>query len=228
MNVTIYVRVSTDEQGTSGAGLAAQMAACETFAAKAGHTVTGCHTDAGISGAAGIEDRPGLMAAVAGLRRGDALVIAKRDRLGRDAMAILMIEKAISRKGAVILSADGVGNENDPASQFMKNVIDAAAAYERNLIRSRTKAAMAAKRKAGHRIGEVPFGWILGADGRLIENQAEQLVLRRITECRAAGMSLRAIAAILTEAGVTTKKGGAAWSHTTVASVLERAAALAA
>lgn len=228
MNVTIYTRVSTDEQGTSGAGLAAQMAACETFAASAGHTITGCHTDAGISGAAGLEDRPGLMAAVAGLRRGDALLIGKRDRLGRDAMTVLMIERAVSRKGAVILSADGVGNADDPASVFMKNVVDAAAAYERNLIRSRTKAAMSAKRKAGHRIGEVPFGWSLGADGRLVEHDAEQLVLRRIAECRAAGMSLRAIAAILTEAGIVTKKGSAAWSHTTVKSILERAAALAA
>ena len=69
MNVTIYTRVSTDEQATSGLGLAAQMAACESFASKAGHTITACHTDAGISGAAAIEDRPGLAAAVAGLRR---------------------------------------------------------------------------------------------------------------------------------------------------------------
>lgn len=227
MNVTIYTRVSTDEQGTSGAGLAAQVAACESFAATAGHTITNVYTDAGISGAAGIEDRPGLMAAVAGLRKGDALLIAKRDRLGRDAMAVLMIEKAVSRKGAVILSADGIGNADDPASQFMKGVIDAAAVYERNLIRSRTKAAMAAKRKAGHRIGEVPFGWSLGDDGRLVENENEQLVLRRIVECRAAGMSLRQIAAILTESGVTTKKGGTVWSHTAVQSILTRAAALA-
>ena len=110
MNVTIYCRVSTDEQAASGLGLAAQVAACESFASKAGYTVTGLHTDAGVSGAAGIEDRPGLTAAVAGLRRGDALVIAKRCRLGRDAFVIAMIEKAVSRKGASILSADGVGN----------------------------------------------------------------------------------------------------------------------
>ena len=228
MNVIAYTRVSTTDQAESGLGLAAQMAACETFAAKAGHSITGVFTDAGVSGAAGIEDRPGLMAAVAGLRRGDALLIAKRCRLGRDTMAVLMIEKAVSRKGAVILSADGIGNADDPASQFMKNVIDAASVYERGLIRSRTKAALAAKRAAGERTGEVPFGWTADAAGRLIEDAGEQTILRLIRELRDAGCSLRRIAKELTDAGHITKKGRATWTHSTVQSILDRAAALAA
>lgn len=228
MNVTIYTRVSTDEQAATGLGLAAQVAACEAFASKAGHTITNVFTDAGVSGAAGLEDRPGLMAAIAGLRRGDALVIAKRCRLGRDTMAILMIEKAVSRKGATILSADGIGNSDDPASQFMKNVIDAASVYERGLIRSRTKAALAAKRRAGELAGETPFGWSVCENGRLVEVADEQYVLRLIRELRDAGVSLRKIAAILTEAGHRTKKGRTAWTHTTIKSILDRAAALAA
>jgi DNA invertase Pin-like site-specific DNA recombinase len=228
MNTIIYTRVSTDEQAATGLGLAAQVAACEQFAAKAGHTITGVYTDAGVSGAAGIEDRPGLLAAVAGLRRGDALVIAKRCRLGRDTMAILMIEKAVSRKGAVILSSDGIGNADDPASQFMKNVIDAASVYERGLIRSRTKAALAAKRRAGELAGEVPFGWMADDNGRLIEQADEQAVLKIIGELRAAGVSLRKIAAVLTDAGHRTKKGNATWTHTSVKSILDRQAALAA
>lgn len=228
MNVTIYTRVSTDDQAASGLGLSAQVAACESFAAAAGHSISGVFTDAGISGAAGIEDRPGLLAAVAGLRRGDALLIAKRCRLGRDAFAIAMIEKAVSRKGATILSADNVGNGSDPASQFMKSVIDAASAYERGLIRSRTKAALGAKRKAGLLAGEVPFGWTASDDGRLIEVEAEQTVLRLICELRDAGVSLRRIASILTQSGHRTKKGNASWTHTTVKSILDRQAALAA
>ena len=227
MNAIIYTRVSTNDQAESGAGLAAQSASCAAYAAKAGINVIGKFTDAAISGAAGIEDRPGLMAAVACLRRGDVLLIAKRDRLGRDQMAVLMIERAVSRKGATIISADGLGNGDDAGSVFMRQVIDAAAVYERNLIKARTKAAMAAKRKAGERTGEVPFGWRLDDAGRLVEDAAEQNVLAKIMGCRAAGMSLRKIAAILTGAGIITKKGRATWTHTTVASILERAAALA-
>lgn len=228
MNVTIYNRVSTDEQAATGLGLAAQVAACESFAAKAGHSITAVFTDAGISGAAGLEDRPGLMAAIGGLRRGDALIVAKRCRLGRDQMAILMIEQAVSRKGAVILSADGVGNSDDPTGQLMKGIVDQFAIYERAMIRSRTKAALGAKRRAGELAGEVPFGWVADATGRLIEVSAEQEVLGLIRRLRDEGMSLRRIAAILTESNVTTKKGRAAWSHTSVKSILERAAALAA
>lgn len=228
MNVTIYTRVSTDEQAATGLGLAAQVAACESFAAKAGHTVAGLHTDAGISGACGLEDRPGLMAAIAGLRRGDALVVCRRDRIGRDDLAILMIERAVSRKGATILSADGIGNGSDPSSQLMKGIVDAFSVYELAMIRSRTKAALAAKRRAGELAGEVPFGWQADEHGMLIEVEAEQNVLRIIRELRQEGVSLRRIASILTDAGHRTKKGKTAWSHTTVQSILERAAALAA
>lgn len=228
MNAIIYTRVSTDEQAASGLGLAAQVAACETFATKAGHTVAACHTDAGVSGAASLEDRAGLMAAVACLRRGDALVIAKRCRLGRDQMAILMIEKAVSRKGAVILSADGVGNTDDPASQLMKGIVDQFGIYERAMIRSRTKAALAAKRSAGELTGEVPFGWVADGTGRLVAVEAEQAILRIIGELRQAGVSLRKIASILTTAGHRTKKGKATWYAETVKSILQRQAALAA
>jgi DNA invertase Pin-like site-specific DNA recombinase len=228
MNVTAYHRVSTNDQAESGAGLAAQAAAIEAFAVKAGHAIVATFTDAGISGAAGIEDRPGLMAAVAGLRRGDALVIAKRDRLGRDPMAVLMIERAVAKRGAVILCADGIGNETDANGQFMKAIIDAAAAYERNLIRARTKAALAAKRKAGQRTGEVPFGWTVDDAGNLIPVAAEQVVLDRIHALRDAGVSMNRIAAVLTEAGILTKKGRTKWYAETIRSILDRAAALAA
>lgn len=228
MNAIAYVRVSTADQAESGAGLAAQVAAINAYAKRHGLTITETFEDAGISGAAGLEDRPGLAAAIGRLRRGDVLLIAKRDRLGRDVMNVMLIEKVIAKRGASVASADGVGNGDGAADVFMRQVMDAAAAFERNLIRARTKAAMAAKRKAGERVGEVPFGWAIDAAGRLVEDAAEQNVLAKIVACRQAGMSLRKIAAILTEAGCVTKKGGTAWSHSTVQSILERAAALAA
>lgn len=228
MNAIAYTRVSTTDQAESGAGLAAQTAAIEAYAKRHGLTITATFEDAGISGAAGLEDRPGLAAAIGSLRRGDVLLIAKRDRLGRDVLNVMMAEKVIAKRGASVASADGVGNGDGAADQFMRSIMDAAAAFERNLIKARTKAAMAAKRKAGERVGEVPFGWCLGADGILIESAEEQTVLRLIKDLRAEGVSLRKIAAILTEKNCITKKGGTSWSHSTVQSILERAAALAA
>jgi DNA invertase Pin-like site-specific DNA recombinase len=228
MNAYAYLRVSSEDQAESGAGLAAQRAAVEAFAKANGMTIIGTFEDAAVSGAKSLEQRPGLMACVGQLRRGEAVVIAKRDRLGRDELAVLMIERAVQRRGGVIRSADGVGNGSDAASQFMKSVIDAASAYERNLIRARTKAAMAAKRSAGERVGEIPFGWQLGDDGRLVADADEQAVIEQIRRCRAAGLSLRAIAKILTDAGRPTKKGTAVWNHNTIDSILKRADALSA
>jgi DNA invertase Pin-like site-specific DNA recombinase len=223
-----YVRVSTDGQAESGAGLAAQRSAIEAFAKRAGLTITAWYEDAGVSGAASIESRPGLMAALAQLRRGAVLLVAKRDRIARDTLTALTIERTVARLKASIMSADGVGNGDGAADAFMRSIMDAAAAFERGLIRQRTRAALGAKRLAGERTGEVPFGWNLGDDGRLVENAAEQKVLANIRDCRAAGMSLRQIASILTTANVPTKKGRAAWNHNTIASILARAAALAA
>lgn len=228
MNAIAYVRVSTDSQADSGAGIAAQVAAINAYAKRAGLTITATFEDAGVSGAATLEDRPGLVSAIASLRRGDVLIVGKRDRLGRDVLNVLMIEKVIGKRGASVVSADGVGNGDGAADQFMRSIMDAAAAFERNLIRSRTRAALAAKRAAGERTGEVPFGWTLDAAGRLVEVHDEQIILGRIMACRAAGMSLRKIAAILTADAVPTKKGNTTWSHTSVQSILERAAALAA
>lgn len=222
-----YVRVSSDAQAESGAGLAAQRTAIEAYAAKAGLTITAWHEDAGVSGAAGIEDRPGLLAAIGELRRGAALVIAKRDRLARDTFVSLVIEKAVQKRGAVIVSADGLGNGETPADQFMRSILDATGQFERSLIRQRTRAAMAAKRKAGQVIGEVPFGWDATDDGRLVENAAEQNVIRCMIDCRSSGMSLRQIAAILNGKAITTKKGRR-WYGESVRSILDRYAALAA
>lgn len=222
-----YIRVSTDAQGESGAGLDAQRASIAAFAKKAGLDLVAIHEDAGVSGAAGLEDRPGLIAAVAQLRKGDSLIVAKRCRLGREQMAVLMIEKAVTKRGAVIASADGVGNGDDPSARFMAAIIDAAAAYERNLIRCRTKAALAAKRSKGERVGQIPFGWKDEA-GRLVPVASEQTVLVRIHECRQAGLSLRAIATILNEEGIITRQGGTKWYASTIKSILDRAAAVAA
>jgi DNA invertase Pin-like site-specific DNA recombinase len=227
MNGVGYLRVSSEQQAESGAGLAAQRAAVEAFAKKQGIALAAVHADEAVSGAAGLDERPGLAAAIGSLRRGDVLVIPKRDRLGRDMMAVLTIERAVAKRGASILSADGVGNGDEAADKFMRTVIDAASAFERDLIKARTKAALAAKRRANQRTGEVPFGYRLADDATtLIPVPAEQKVIEQIVTCREAGMSLRQIAAILNDAATPTKKGGRGWQSETVRLVIRRQAAL--
>ena len=228
MAAIAYTRVSTDQQTESGAGLAAQTAAIASYAKANGLAITASYSDDGISGAADLDGRPGLAAAVAALRKGDVLLVGKRCRLGRDVLLVATIERIISRKGASVVSCDGAGNGSSPADEFMRTMIDAASQYERGLIRSRTRQAMAAMRKAGRLTGTVPFGFILGDDNTLVPVPAEQLVIERIEACHKAGLSLRQIAATLTAAGLLTKQGHSVWTHTAVQSILRRQAMLAA
>jgi DNA invertase Pin-like site-specific DNA recombinase len=222
----IYLRVSTDEQQESGLGLEAQLAACRSMAARNGWEIASELEDA-MSGGLALAKRIILLDALTKLARGDVLLVAKRDRLSRgDMMTTAMIEAAVKRAGARIVSAAGEGTESDdPASVLMRRIIDAFGEYERLIIKSRTKAALKVLKGRGERYGQVPYGQRLAADGvRLEPDQAEAETVRLIVELRTAKTSLRAIATELDRREIPTK-GGQPWRHSTVHDLLRRIAA---
>ena len=218
-----YLRVSTDQQADSGLGLEAQRAAVEVAAKRLALPLASVFEDAGLSGAVDLESRPSLFAAVQALKRGDVLIVAKRDRLGRDLIGVAMIERSIMRKGARVVSAAGEGTEGTDAGAMMqRQILDVFAEYERRLIGQRTKAALRAKRERGERAGNVPFGYSLNADGRTLHaNPHEQAVLSILRELRAAGRSRQKIADELNRQGFTTRRG-TSWRYQYVASLERR------
>ncbi len=236
MKVVIYLRVSTEEQAESKHGLNAQEDAARAYAARMGWTVVGVFTDAGVSGSEGLERRPALLDLIATLGKGDVLLVAKRDRIGRlDPLAMAMIESAVRRRGARIVSAAGEGTEDDdPSSILMRRMIDAFAEYERLIIGSRTKAALGAKRRRGEKTGgAIPYGLELGPDrtgpnGTVIKTlvpcKAEQEVLALMRELRANGMALEAIAAEMTSRGIQRREGGVRWDHGYISRLLRQVA----
>jgi DNA invertase Pin-like site-specific DNA recombinase len=69
----------------------------------------------------------------------------RKDRLGRDVVAVALVERLISRKGARLVSAAGEGTDSDdPTAILMRRIVDAFSEYERLLIGARTKAALRA------------------------------------------------------------------------------------
>jgi len=203
-----YLRVSTDQQAESGLGLEAQEAAVQSAASRLKLELARVAVDAGTSGKLAIEDRPVLLEVVGTLRRGDVLLVAKRDRLGRDVIAVALIERLVAKRGARVVSAAGEGTEtDDPAGVLMRRLIDSFAEYERLLISARTRAALAAKRRRGERVsGIVPFGYRLAYDGRTLEAAAgEAGTLETIRRLRAEGRSLRGVADALNAAGIVTR-----------------------
>jgi site-specific DNA recombinase len=188
-----YLRVSTTEQQL---GPEAQRAAIEVWASRGGIQVVAWHTDHGVSGGSDIDDRPGLVAALGELlaTKAGVLVVAKRDRLARDVYVAATIERAVARGGARVVCADGVGNGETPADAFMRSILDAAAAYERALIRARTRAALGVKKARGESTGVAPYGFRVGDDGRtLVPDDAEQATLTALRALRAQGVSFRRV-----------------------------------
>jgi DNA invertase Pin-like site-specific DNA recombinase len=228
-----YRRVSTDEQAQSGLGLEAQTAAIEQAARRANLSIRATFTEAGVSGGLPIDKRPELVAALSALRRGDVLLIAKRDRLARDLINVALIEAAAARKGARIISAAGEGTDSDsPADKLMRMMIDAFASYERLVIGARTSAALRAKASRGERVsGEAPYGYRFETTGeqtargkpisRIVEDAPELAMIAVMHDCQAAGFSLDAIARELNRLGHTTRSGQP-WKKQYVANVLQR------
>ena len=228
----IYLRVSTDEQSASGLGLAAQRAACEARAAALGLSLLSVFTDEGISGSVPVAERAGLVAALDAVGRGGVLLVAKRDRLARDYMAAGWVDLECARRGARVVSAAGEGTDSDdPMARVMRGIVDLFAQYERDMIRARTKSALAAKRAKNEAVnGTVPFGFRIvctemRADGRarviLAPCPHEQGAIARIHALRIQGLGLRAIASTLSAEGVR-GRGCSAIAHTTVQRILRQ------
>jgi DNA invertase Pin-like site-specific DNA recombinase len=217
-----YVRVSTEDQNL---GPDAQRAALQRWCASNGAELVAVHEDHGISGGAPLEKRLGLMAAVADLTVHGAgvLLVAKRDRLARDVMLATMLDRMVEREGARVQTADGVANGDGPEAALMRGMLDLFAAYERGIIRARTKAALAVKKSRGEKLGgSVPFGFA-SSGAALVKDPAEQAVLATVHQLRADGLSFRAIAERLNTDGAPAR--GARWHATTVGNILSRTAA---
>ncbi len=202
-----YIRVSTERQEL---GPEAQRAAIERWAGANGIAIVAWHVDQGVSGATELADRPGMVAALADLRAVGAgvLVAAKRDRIARDPMVARHIGLAAKVAGATLRTADGVGDASGPEGVLMTGMVDLFAEHERLLIGARTKAALAAKAVKGERVGTVPYGYAVAADGKtLVADAAEQEVLAVVRELRAAGLSVRAIVGALAAKGIVSRRG---------------------
>jgi DNA invertase Pin-like site-specific DNA recombinase len=202
MQVIGYVRVSTEEQHKSGAGLAAQRAAIEAECQRRGWELVEVIEDAGYS--AKDMKRPGVQIALETLRSGaaGALVVAKLDRLSRSMLDFTAVMAQASKQGWALVALDCAVDTTTPAGEAMAHVLATFAQFERRLIGQRTREAMAEKRKQGVRFGR-PVS--LPADVR-----------ERIAGEREGGKSLAAIAAALNDDGVATAQGGRQWWPSTV------------
>jgi len=219
MKYIIYLRVSTDQQVSSGLGLEAQRQICLKLVPNNSQVLEFC--DEGYSGALEMEKRPALLSALNILSKDDVLLIAKRDRIGRDPIVNAMIERAVERKKARLVSASGdVNDGKDPSAILMRRMVDAFAEYERLIIGERTKYALSVLKKDGKRTGHIPYGYRLCTDNVHIElDTDEQYTLKLMQQMKSEGNSLREIANQLNFYKRMNRNGP--WNHVSVKRVMK-------
>ena len=221
-----YLRVSTDRQGRSGLGLQAQRKAVADYL-NGGSWQLAEEVIEVESG--GKNDRPQLQAAIQKCRAyGAKLVVAKIDRLTRDAGFLLSLRDA---------GIDFVAADMPDANRLTVGIMALVAEQEREAISQRTKAALAAAKVRGTQLGAYRDGKFVGRVGTKHDAQRATEGRRRQADAFARGIqtalqdadpdgsaSLSAIARRFNKRGVPTASGRGSWTAAAVSRLKARLA----
>ena len=202
------MRVSTEEQKRSGAGLAAQRRSIESACReRGGWQLVAVETDEGVS-AKSTKNRPALVHALEVLEAGEAgrLIVAKLDRLSRSVRDFYEILHRSQRERWALVCLDLGLDTSTPTGTFTAQIIAAVAELERKLIGQRTREGLESQRAKGVRLGRpqsVPLD-----------------LAERIRAMRVAGATLEGICDPLNAEGVPTPRGGAEWRPSSIVRML--------
>lgn len=226
MKAAAYLRVSTEGQtGEDRFGLAAQKEAVEGYAQAQGVEIVGWYIDEAVSGAT--LDRPELtrLLADAEAEAFGTVVVAKMDRVARDLMAGLWIEKELLRCGVELVSVAEPFRGQDPANVLFRQIIGAFAQFERARIAERMAGGRKQKAHAGgYAGGGAPIGYTAERGSKILHLDGEKAdTVRRVFDLvdENPGASLQALADMLNAEGHTTAQG-ATFKKMTVKRILGR------
>lgn len=220
MKAIIYTRVSTAEQGKSGLGLQAQLDSVTEFCKTENFDIVSSYEEVETGkGTNALDKRPQLVKALTHAKKENAcLVVAKLDRLSRN---VAFISALMESKVPFIVAQ--LGKDADP---FMLHLYAALSEKERELISTRTKAALAVLKANGVKLGNqtnLDNARLIGhATNRKQAAAFADNILPMIKQLRDKGETLPAIADKLNSLGVKTRRGGK-WYASTVTNILKRA-----
>jgi DNA invertase Pin-like site-specific DNA recombinase len=209
MKAAAYLRVSTDGQvGEDKFGLPSQQEAIQDFARSNGLEIVEWYSDEGYSG--GVMERPGLQELIrdAGNNGFKIVIAAKMDRVARDLMAQLWIEKELLKSGVELVSVAEPFRGQDPANVLFRQVIGAFAQFEKARIAERMLGGRKQKAKAGgYAGGGAPIGYTAQLGRKTLEiDETKISAVKRVFAIRNQnpGVTLREMARKLNEEGFTT------------------------
>ncbi len=140
-----YGRVSTSEQNATNQRIELE---------QAGISLDYWFQDVGVSGKVPAFQRPKFAELVEKLRDGETLVVAKLDRLGRDAIDVQQTVRALERrKVKVVVLGLGQQDLTSPSGKLMLAMLSAVAEMERDLLVERTQAGLQRAKAEGKTLG---------------------------------------------------------------------------
>lgn len=202
-----YVRVSTEEQATSGLSIDAQIEKIKAQALVKDWDLIDVIIDAGESGKS--LHRPGMLRLLELVRNDevDVMIVTKLDRLSRDISDMNALMQDVFAKADVALCClDGEIDSTTASGRFVANIRAAMAQFEREIIAERTSDALQLKLANGEKLGQAPLGYRY-EHGQQVEDVDERSLLVRARELRNEGLPLHAIAERLTDEGFRTRRG---------------------
>lgn len=201
-----YIRVSTEKQADHGVSLEAQKKKIEAYASLYDLELVDLVIE---QASAKSLDRSGLSSVLDRLQAGEAsaVIVTKLDRLTRSVADLGRLVTRYFKGDKALLSVSEQIDTRSAAGRLVLNVLGSVSQWEREAIGERTSAAMQHMKAEGRFTGNAPYGWEVGADGQLVESEAEQRVLRLVSQYRAQGLSVRKIATTLAELGFRSRAG---------------------
>jgi DNA invertase Pin-like site-specific DNA recombinase len=199
-----YARVSTVQQADEGESLAVQQRVIAGYATMRDLSVDRVFVERGVSGSKPLGDRPQGAALLAALKPGDTVITPKLDRMFRSALDALDVLGKLQQRGVSLhmidLGGDTTGNG---VSKLVFTILSAVAEAERDRTRERISEVKRDQRQRGRYLGgRPPFGWRVGEGGELIAIPEQQRAIQRMRKLKDQDLTLRAIAAKMTSAGM--------------------------
>src|ERR1043166_7218669 len=163
-----YARVSTDKQADQGVSIEAQTARVRAMATVQGAELLEVIVDAGQS--AKNMDRPGLQRLLQLVNDGrvKAVIVSKLDRLTRSVRDLGDLLDLFEKKGVALVSVLELLDTSSASGRLVLRIMASVSEWEREAIGERTREALRHKRAQGERVGNIHYGFRLGADGETV------------------------------------------------------------
>ncbi|MGY4798123.1 recombinase family protein [Lysinibacillus fusiformis] len=205
LKAAIYTRVSTQEQKRVGFSLEGQKEALTAFALQKGYEVYDYYSD---SDSGKDFNRPDIQRLFIDMRnkKFDVIIVWKVDRISRKNSDVLrLIDEELKPRNMKLLVATCDIDSSTSNGYMFISLLGTFAEYERTLIIERVAAGMEKKSQLGQWNGGALLGYNV-VDKKLVVNEEESIIVKRIFELRAQGKGYKAIAQDLNSRGYRTKK----------------------